>query len=483
MDNYVIIQFFEWYVQNDGKHWDKLKKEASKLGALGVSGVWIPPVTKASGQDSTGYDIYDLYDIGEFDQKGSIRTKYGTKEQLKEAVQALRENGLKVYADIVLNHKAGADETEKFQVIEVDENDRKHVISEPYEIEGWTKFYFPGRGDKYSGFKWNFTHFTATDKDKSTDKNSIYKIVGDGKDWSSKVDDEYNNYDYLMYANIDYNNEAVVKEVKQWGVWLTKELKLDGFRLDAVKHIDEDFMEDFINTVRANTADDFYAVGEYWNADVNKLEEYLSNMNTKMNLFDVPLHYNFHEASLIGRSYDLTKIFANSLVASKPLNTVTFVDNHDSQNGQALESWVEDWFKPVAYALILLREDGYPCIFYGDYYGIGGEKPVPSKKDMLDPLLMVRKDFAYGEQEDYFDHPNVIGWIRKGDEEHKDSGIAVVISNGDEGIKNMCFGKELSGKAFYDITENRKEIITLDEEGKGNFTVQGGSVSVWIVKK
>ena len=114
MNNYIIMQFFEWNVQNDGKHYARLKKEADKLGAIGVSGVWIPPISKGANQDSNGYDIYDLYDIGEFDQKGFVRTKYGTKEELKEAIEALHNNGLKVYADVVLNHKAGADETEKF---------------------------------------------------------------------------------------------------------------------------------------------------------------------------------------------------------------------------------------------------------------------------------------------------------------------------------------------------------------------------------
>ena len=63
--------------------------------------------------------------------------------------------------------------------------------------------------------------------------------------------------------------------------------------------------------------------------------------------------------------YDLTTIFDHSLVKNHPEHAVTFVDNHDTQRGQALESTVEEWFKPAAYALILLREDGLPCLFYG----------------------------------------------------------------------------------------------------------------------
>jgi hypothetical protein len=43
--------------------------------------------------------------------------------------------------------------------------------------------------------------------------------------------------------------------------------------------------------------------------------------------------------------------------------------NHDTQPLQALESVVEPWFKPLAYAFILLRREGYPCLFLPDYEG------------------------------------------------------------------------------------------------------------------
>ena len=56
-----------------------------------------------------GYAVYDLYDLGEFDQKGSIRTKYGTRQQYLAAIAELKAAGLRVYADGVLNHRMGAD--------------------------------------------------------------------------------------------------------------------------------------------------------------------------------------------------------------------------------------------------------------------------------------------------------------------------------------------------------------------------------------
>jgi len=135
--NYTMMQYFEWHANGDGGHWKRLKEDAPKLKESGIDAIWLPPACKADHVTNTGYSIYDLYDLGEFDQKGQVRTKYGTKEELLDAIKACHENDIKVYADIVLNHKAGADETETIKVLEVDTNDRNHVISEPFEIEAY----------------------------------------------------------------------------------------------------------------------------------------------------------------------------------------------------------------------------------------------------------------------------------------------------------------------------------------------------------
>lgn len=170
------------------------------------------------------------YDLGEFNQKGAIRTKYGTKQELADAVAACHNLEIKVIADIVTNHKAGADDTEVFQVVEVNPQDRMKEISEPFEIEGWTKFTFPGRRDKYSSFKWNFEHFIGIDYDAKQDKSGIYRIVGENKTWNDKVDDEFGNYDYLMFTDIDYNHPEVREEMIRWGKWLANTLHFNGFR-------------------------------------------------------------------------------------------------------------------------------------------------------------------------------------------------------------------------------------------------------------
>jgi len=76
-----------------------------------------------------------MYDLGEFNQKGGVRTKYGTKEELLELAKTAKECDVVIYVDTVLNHKFGADERERFKVKEVDKDDRTKAISGLYDIE------------------------------------------------------------------------------------------------------------------------------------------------------------------------------------------------------------------------------------------------------------------------------------------------------------------------------------------------------------
>ena len=479
LDNYSMIQYFEWYLPADKKHWNRLDADAGHLSSLGISGVWIPPCCKATSDQDVGYGIYDLYDLGEFDQKGTVATKYGTRDALLAAVAALHEAGLKVYADIVLNHKAGADETEEITVVEVEQKDRDHQISGEQRISAWTRFVFPGRAGKYSDFIWGWQHFTATDYDNRTGRKGVFKIVGENKTFSENVDQELGNYDYLMFADIDYHHPDVVGQTVAWGKWLCDTLALDGMRLDAVKHINQDFLESFVVQMREHVKRPFFAVAEYWRDDLGLLERYLKDEAFCLTLFDVPLHYNLFSAAQKGFDYDLRTIFDETLVQSNPLNVVTFVDNHDSQRHQALESWVADWFKPSAYALILLRRDGYPCVFYGDYAGIDGLDPVPGKRDTLDPLLWARKNCAYGEQRDFFDDPHLIAWTRGGDKEHPDSGLVVLITNGPATGRVIELGTSFADTTWYDCTGSRTAPVIIADDGKAYFPVEGGSLSVW----
>ena len=482
MENQTLMQYFEWYLPDDGQHWNRLAEDAPNLAAKGIRKVWMPPAFKGTGSNDVGYGVYDLFDLGEFDQKGTVRTKYGLKEEYLRAIEALIQNGIEAIADVVLNHKAAADYKERFTVVEVDPNDRNVEISEPFEIEAWMHFAFPGRNKTYNDFEWHWYHFTGTDYDAKNNRSGIFLIQGDNKGWANDelVDNENGNYDYLMYADIDFKHPEVIQNLYDWAHWFIESTGVHGFRLDAVKHIDSFFMKNFIRDITEKYGDDFYVFGEFWNSDETANNDYLENIDYRFDLVDVKLHHNLFDASKSGADYDLRTIFDQTLANNHPESAVTFVDNHDTQRGQALESTVEEWFKPAAYALILLREAGLPCVFYGDYYGIRGEFAQESFQELLDKLLDIRLNLAYGEQTDYFDDANYIGWTRQG----KDNGqpIAVLISNAQAASKSMLVGTEWAGREFSDYLGNSSQIVTIDDQGWGKFPVEEKSVSVWSVR-
>ena len=476
--NGTIMQYFEWYMDCKQNLWNNIIIKAPELSKLGITALWLPPAYKGFlGKDEVGYGVYDVYDLGEFDQKGTIKTKYGSKDEYLNCIKTLKENNIESYADIVLNHKMGADFLQTIPATKVDWGNHYQETSMPEIIRVATKYTFPGRKHKYSDFEWNWTHFNGIDYDEKLKEHAIFKFKD--KNWNEAVDEEYGNYDYLMGADIDFKNEKVVEECTKWGKWYLDLTGADGLRLDAIKHIPADFYKKWIDNMRNYTGKELFTVGEYWSGDVEKLHRYITETEGKISLFDVPLHYNLYSASK-DEKYDLTKIFDNTLFRDNPSMAVTFVDNHDTQPGQALESFIDGWFKVAAYAIIFLRNEGYPCVFYGDFYGIQHNNIEPVQE--LKTLLKLRKEKAYGEQYSYIDNQSCIGWTRTGDDEHINSGLAVIISNGDDTEKKMYIGERFSNYNFIDILNNCNEDVIIDKEGYGNFKVKSKSISIWIKK-
>ena len=95
-------------------------------------------------------------------------------------------------------------------------------------------------------------------------------------------------------------------------------------------------------------------------------------------------------------------------------------------------------------------------------------------------LIKARKLYAYGEQRDYFEEMNCIGWTREGTDENEKSGCAVVLSNGDHAMRKMEVGRRHSGRKFYDILQKNKAEVIIDKNGWGEFPVTAGTASVYV---
>ena len=98
---------------------------------------------------------------------------------------------------------------------------------------------------------------------------------------------------------------------------------------------------------------------------------------------------------------------------------------------------------------------------------IGLHKPIAG---------MLKFGIHLGQQIDYLDNPDTIGWVRQG----QDCAMAVVLTDGPAGSKQMCVGAGMAETIFVDLLGGREEQILIPENGMADFPVNGGSVSVWL---
>ena len=79
----TIFQFFHWYYPAEKKLWNEAVEQAVHLKFIGISHVWLPPAYKSSaGINGVGYDVYDLFDLGEFNQKGYRENEIWNQERI-----------------------------------------------------------------------------------------------------------------------------------------------------------------------------------------------------------------------------------------------------------------------------------------------------------------------------------------------------------------------------------------------------------------
>jgi alpha-amylase len=547
--NGVMFQFFHWFLPASCQLWKSLAAEADNLRSAGVDAVWIPPPQKGrTGGYSNGYDVFDHFDLGEFDQQGTTPTKYGSKQELHDAVNALHgyrqtPAGLvprgvpyvQVYVDVVLNQKSGGDVDPDFwQAIRVSKDNRNDELwgsgyeRGEIEIKGYTSFRFTKRGGKYSTFEWRARHFDSVDTTNSIRQGGnafndpggryIYRFLHNeqgydpqDKSFGTWVSLEKGNYEFLSDVDIDFGRYDVREELKYWGAWLEETIGADGLRLDAVKHYTANYAREFTGHVRARTGKALFTVGEYIDGGTGPLHAYLTQVTARgdypqdMSLFDFPLRFKFKNCSWAQDQYDLRELNRGTLMAEQPAKAVTFVENHDYQYGRDVDSHVREWIKPIAYAYILLRAGGYPCIFYGDYYGIDAAldgRGQAAGKAYLDLLIQVRKQFALGEER-YYDDRNVAGWVRMGGVSGARGALAVVINTAREGVRavNMDTGRAngrfyhlatikhggsygLGGfivvRSAYDLYGDKSQALYTGPDGKADFVADSGCVSIWL---
>ncbi|WP_207426635.1 alpha-amylase domain-containing protein [Pedobacter sp. SYSU D00535] len=329
-DAQILMQTFYWDVKPEGTWWDTISSKLDSWKSSGVTALWLPVVSKGqSGIHSMGYDPYDYFDFGQYDQHGSIETRFGSFAELKSLIVRAKARNFKLIADIVLNHNSGGD-----------------LEYSPYSKKSyWTRF-SPRSGKFFRSFEdFHPNALHANDEGVFAEFPDLCHHTENVKDWL------YNRPDGI-------------------GKYYRDSLQFDGWRFDYVKGFSPSVVKSW------NAAVGGISIGEYWDGDVNLVNNWCKAANSAA--FDFPLMYAM-KAAFDG--LNLAELQSKGLIAANPAQAYTFVANHDVDEISVAS-------KPLAYAYIMVAE-GTPCIFYKDF-------EAGLDKVKLNQLIWVKKNLAAG---------------------------------------------------------------------------------------
>lgn len=326
----VMMQTFHWDCPREDRKefqwWNYINEKIPSLAKVGFTSLWLPPVHKAANLfgPSMGYDPYDYYDLGEFNQKGTVPTWFGTRGELESLVEKAHSHGLSLIADMVLNHNSGADSKE---------------VNPITGQSRWTVF-----NPKSGKFPRN---------------------------WESFHPSMYESWDEMTFGDmpdLSHRNPYVFSELLKLSRWLIEEIGFDGFRYDFVKGFGASTVQAIQEYRYMRNRQYFkpYGVAEYWDGAGNTLnwvnEANRANSNP-VDVFDFPLR-ELLKGLCDQYGFSLTNLVSGeSILQKQNYSAVTFVENHDLRDeGRPITN-----DKLLAYSYILTHE-GYPCVFWKDYY-------------------------------------------------------------------------------------------------------------------
>lgn len=372
----------------------KQKVEEGYFTNMGVNTLWISSVSMntqgtSKGTDNRTYSAYHSYwpittfmtDANkdtDFQGMKAIEPHFGTMEDLRDLVDACHERGMRVLVDFAANHV--------------------HRDSPIYKNhQNWFN-------DAPNG-----------------------RLCDDGN-WDSYPEKCWFSADL---PDINYELADARKLMVDHAIWLIKQTGIDGFRVDAVKHMNIQFIKDLrsaVETLFNNTGITFYMVGETFDGNPDKLNAYIGN-DLLHAQFDFSLYFSIKNM-FKDQDGKMSHVFNNgssSFSTNSPYKSNlmgTFIGNHDVVRaisvaaGHASDDnnsykWMS--FSPITEEApylkvkqamtMLLTQPGVPLIYYGDEYGMEGANDPDNRRMM--------KFDGYNDQQGYMiDYVSRLGRIR-----------------------------------------------------------------------
>lgn len=307
----------------------------SKTGDLGVNCLWLMPVA-----DSPSYHGYDVVDYGK------IEPDYGTNDDFKAFMAAAHQRGIKVIVDLVLNHTSR--EHPWFQ----------EAIKDPAsKYHDW--YIWSEENPGYKGPWGQQVWYRATGG-----TNFYYAVFWDGM------------------PDLDYRNPEVTQEAYAVSRFWIEEMGVDGFRLDAIRHLIEDsrtqqdteathaWLRDYYDFLRSLNRD-LYTVGEVLVPSTKTIASYYPDQLDAF--FEFQVAESIIKAADAGAALPFNTAVKNAMANLPFQRFAPLLTNHDQNRVMGVLDGEVDKAKIAATALLTIP--GLPFMYYGEEIGMVGEKP------------------------------------------------------------------------------------------------------------
>ena len=298
---------------------------------LGVTGIWLMPI--AVSPSYHGYDVTDYF---------TIDPEYGTNEAFLLLMEEAHKRGIYVVVDLVLNHTSA---------------------QHPWFIDS---------RDPDSEFRdWYLWE----------DENPGWRGPAGQVVWHRGSEGFYYGVFWDQMPDLNYQNPEVTAAMYEATEFWLAEMNVDGFRLDAIKHMIEDgeiqensrsthaWLEDYYLFYKGVDPNAF-TVGEAWTS-TEQVVDYTGDEVDIAFQFDLAL--DILNSSEVGLGPIVSKTMQQVYDAFPQNQYATFITNHD-QN-RVMSQLGDDWAKARLAASTLLTLPGVPFIYYGEEIGMTGVKP------------------------------------------------------------------------------------------------------------
>ncbi len=303
---------------------------------LGITGIWLMPINPSPSYH--GYDVTDYY---------AVNPDYGTMEDFERLLEECHQRGIRVIIDMVFNHTS---------------------VEHPWFQEARDN----PESDRRDWYIW-------------AEEDPNYRGPWNQEVWYPTVSGYFYAVFWSGMPDLNYTNPDVTAEMETVSRFWLDEVGVDGFRLDAARHLIEDGQEQEnteathawwknFRTTYKSINPDALTVGEIWTTNYAVVGYVKGD--------ELDLAFNFDLASSIlnyvgsRNGEEMAAALSRSFRLFPEGTYATFITNHDQE--RTMSAFFKDTDLARLASSVLMTGPGVPFIYYGEEIGMTGTKPDPS---------------------------------------------------------------------------------------------------------